>query len=121
MNFKNMSIKKSLIVGFGTTILVSLVIIIAALVMMSTQKAAYQDIIDHYVEANQCASECRIDYNIAARGLRDAVLSGEMSNLDTATAKMSALETAITELNDSFPMDDKSQLNTFVNTMKEWG
>ena len=110
MNFKNMSIKKSLIVGFGTTILVSLVIIIAALVMMSTQKAAYQDIIDHYVEANQCASECRIDYNIAARGLRDAVLSGEMSNLDTATAKMSALETAITELNDSFPMDDKSQL-----------
>ena len=80
MNFKNMSIKKSLIVGFGTTILVSLVIIIAALVMMSTQKAAYQDIIDHYVEANQCASECRIDYNIAARGLRDAVLSGDTSS-----------------------------------------
>ena len=121
MNFKNMSIKKSLIVGFGTTILVSLAIIVTALVMMSTQKAAYQDIIDHYVEANQRASECRIDYNIAARGLRDAVLSGEMSNLDTATAKMTDLETAITELNDSFPMDDKTQLNTFVNTMKEWG
>ena len=121
MNFKNMSIKKSLIVGFGTTILVSLVIIIAALVMMSTQKAAYQDIIDHYVEANQCASECRIDYNIAARDLRDAVLSGDMSNLDTAKTKMAALETAITELNESFPMDDKSQLNTFINTMTEWG
>ena len=73
MNFKNMSIKKSLIVGFGTTILVSLAIIIASLVMMSSQKSAYQDIIDHYVEANQRASECRIDYNIAARGLRDAV------------------------------------------------
>ncbi len=121
MNFKNMSIKKSLIVGFGTTVLVSLVIIIAALVMMSTQKAAYQDIIDHYVEANQRASECRIDYNIAARDLRDAVLSGDMSNLDTAKTKMAALETAITELNESFPMDDKSQLNTFINTMTEWG
>ncbi len=121
MNFKNMSIKKSLIVGFGTTILVSLAIIIASLVMMSAQKSAYQDILDHYVEANQRASECRIDYNIAARGLRDAVLSGNMTNLDTAKTKMAALETAITELNESFPMDDKSQLNTFINTMTEWG
>ncbi len=121
MNFKNMSIKKSLIVGFGTTILVSLAIIIASLVMMSSQKSAYQDIIDYYVEANQRASECRIDYNIAARGLRDAVLSGNMTNLDTAKTKMAALETAITELNESFPMDDKSQLNTFINTMTEWG
>jgi methyl-accepting chemotaxis protein len=116
-----MSIKKSLIIGFGTTILVSLAIIIASLVMMSSQKAAYQDIIDHYVEANQRASECRIDYNIAARGLRDAVLSGDMSNLDTATTKMTALEAAITELNASFPLDDQTQLNTFINTMKEWG
>ncbi len=121
MNFKNMSIKKSLIVGFGTTILVSLAIIIASLMMMNSQKGAYQDIIDHYVEANQRASECRIDYNIAARDLRDAVLSGDMSNLDTAKTKMAALETAITELNESFPMDDKSQLNTFINTMTEWG
>jgi len=121
MNFKNMSIKKSLIVGFGTTILVSLAIIIASLMMMNSQKGAYQDIIDHYVEANQRASECRIDYNIAARDLRDAVLSGDMSNLDTAKTKIAALETAITELNESFPMDDKSQLNTFINTMTEWG
>ena len=121
MNFKNMSIKKSLIVGFGTTILVSLAIIIASLMMMNSQKGAYQDIIDHYVEANQRASECRIDYNIAARGLRDAVLSGNMTNLDTAKTKLAALETAITELNESFPMDDKSQLNTFINTMTEWG
>ena len=29
MNFKNMSIKKSLIVGFGITILISAIIIIA--------------------------------------------------------------------------------------------
>ena len=121
MNFKNMSIKKNLIIGFGTTILVSLIIIVTSLVMMSSQKAAYQDIIDHYVEANQLVSECRIDYNIAARGLRDAVLSGEVSNLDTATSKMNQLESVITELNNNFPMDDKTILNTFINTMQEWG
>ena len=75
MNFKNMSIRKSLIVGFGTTIVVSLIIIIASLIMSNMQKNAYMDIIEHYVEANQLVSECRIDYNIAARGLRRALFS----------------------------------------------
>ena len=36
MNFKNMSIKKSMIIGFGTTILISVVIIIASLIMMKS-------------------------------------------------------------------------------------
>ena len=40
MNFKNMSIKKSLIVGFGTTIVISAAIIIASLIMMNVQKSA---------------------------------------------------------------------------------
>ena len=38
MNFKNMSIKKSLIVGFGITILISAIIIVAELIMMNSQK-----------------------------------------------------------------------------------
>ena len=50
MNFKNMSIKKSLIVGFGTTVLVSVAIIITSLIMMNSQKKAYSDILEHYVE-----------------------------------------------------------------------
>ena len=120
MNFKNMSIRKSLIVGFGTTIVVSLIIIIASLIMSNMQKNAYMDIIEHYVESNQLVSECRIDYNIAARGLRDAVLSGDMSNLDTATSKMDDLEKALERLEADYPMDDRTALNTFVNTVKEW-
>ena len=120
MNFKNMSIRKSLIVGFGTTIVVSLIIIIASLIMSNMQKNAYMDIIEHYVEVNQLVSECRIDYNIAARGLRDAVLSGDMSNLDTATSKMDDLEKALERLEADYPMDDRTALNTFVNTVKEW-
>ena len=35
MNFKNMSIRKSLIIGFGTTIIISVAIIIVSLMMMS--------------------------------------------------------------------------------------
>ena len=44
--FKNMKIRKSLIIGFGTTILVSVAIIIASLILMNTQKSAYTDILN---------------------------------------------------------------------------
>ena len=63
MNFKNMSIRKSLIVGFGTTILVSAIIIVAALIMMNVQKNAYSNIIDKYVERSEerrVGKECRL-------------------------------------------------------------
>ena len=53
MNIKNMSIKKSLIIGFGTTILISVIIIVASLLLMNSQKSAYSDIIDNYVESTE--------------------------------------------------------------------
>ena len=87
--FKNMKIRKSLIIGFGTTILVSVVIIIASLILMNTQKSAYTDILNSYVGANELVSECRVNYNIAARNLRDGVLSGNTSSLDTTQSKIS--------------------------------
>ena len=95
MNFKNMSIRKSLIVGFGTTIVISVIIIVTALVMMTSQKNAYKDILDRYVASTDMIATCRIDYNIAARNLRDAVLSGDMSNIDSANSKISQLKEEI--------------------------
>ena len=121
MNFKNMSIRKSLILGFGITILVSVIIIVTSLVMMSSQKSAYKDILDGYVAANQMVSDCRIDYNIAARNLRDAVLSGDMSGLDSANSKITELASRLNELNKIYPASsDKSLLTSFVNTVEEW-
>jgi len=120
MNFKNMSIKKSLIVGFGTTILISAIIIIASLIVMNSQKNAYQDIIDEYVAANQMVSECRIDYNIAARNLRDAVLSGDLSGLDSANSKITELASKLSELKQTYPVTDKSLLTSFSDTVEEW-
>ncbi len=120
MNFKNMSIRKSLIIGFGTTILVSVAIIIASLIMMSSQKSAYSDIIDRYLGANELVSECRIDYNIAARNLRDAVISGDTSGLSSVTAKIDELTARLSELRSVYPLSDKTQLDTFVRTVEEW-
>ena len=92
MNFKNMSIKKSLIVGFGTTLVVSVLIIIVSLVLMNVQKTQYNNILDNYVESNLLAEQCRVNYNRAARNLRDAVLSGNTSSIDTANSMIEELK-----------------------------
>ena len=118
MNFKNMSIKKSLIVGFGTTILISVAIIVASLVLMNTQKSAYTDIIDHYVESTELIADCRITYNIAARNLRDVVLSGETAALTTVSTKLDELDALFTELRSAFPLEDRSTLDAFDNAIK---
>ena len=122
MNFKNMSIKKSLIVGFGTTILVSVAIIVASLIMMNSQKKAYSDILEHYVETNTLVADCRIDYNIAARGLRDVALSGNVDGLTTVNSKLTELESVMAQMQDTYPKDlsSRSQLDAFVNTLNTW-
>ena len=117
---KNMKIKKSLILGFGVTIIVSLAIIIASIVLMSMQKNQYMDIIDEYVGANSIVYECRVDYNIAGRSLRDAVLGGDLSNLDTATQKVAELKECLSELEKIYPLDSKTELNAFVDTVEAW-
>ncbi len=122
MNFKNMSIKKSLILGFGTTILVSVIIIVTTLIMMNMQKSAYTDILEHYVETNQLVSNCRIDYNIAARNLRDVALSGDQKGLTTVTSKLSELEDLMSEMQDAYPKElkDRTLLNDFVKSLETW-
>ena len=122
MNFKNMSIKKSLIVGFGTTILVSVAIIVASLIMMNSQKKAYSDILEHYVETNTLVADCRIDYNIAARGLRDVALSGNVDGLTTVNSKLAELDDVMAQMQAAYPkaLSSRSQLDAFVNTLNTW-
>ena len=54
---KNMKIRKSLILGFGITIVVSAIIIIVSLVLMAVQKGQYTDILNNYVKSNEMVSE----------------------------------------------------------------
>lgn len=117
---KNMKIRKSLIMGYGITIVVSAIIIIASLILMSVQKGQYTKILNNYVRSNEMVSECRIDYNIAARNLRDAVMSGDMSGVDTCNSKMSELSSQLATLKELYPLDDKSELDSFVNLVQEW-
>ena len=47
---KNMKVKKSLILGYGITIVISVALIIASLMMMNNQRGQY----DH----PECAGQC---------------------------------------------------------------
>ena len=117
---KNMKIRKSLVMGYGITIAVSAAIIIISLILMTVQKGQYTNILDEYVESNQLVSECRISYNIAARSLRDAVLSGDMSSVDNANNKIAELKEQLTKLNSVYPLDDKTELNSFIKLVEDW-
>ena len=117
---KNMKIKKSLILGFGVTIAVSVIIIVASLILMNVQKNQYNNILERYVGANNMVAESRIDYNIAARNLRDAVLSGQTSSLDTAAAKITELEQDLQQLTNMYPLEDKTSLDKFTTLASNW-
>ena len=52
---KNMKIKKSLILGFGITIVVSLLIIISTLGLLFNQKNAYTSVIERNWRATSTA------------------------------------------------------------------
>ena len=117
---KNMKVRKSLIMGYGITIAVSAVIILISLILMTVQKNQYTNILDQYVASNELVSESRITYNIAARNLRDAVLSGNMSSLDTTSSKMEELKAQLTTLSGIYPLTDKTELNNFVNLVESW-
>ena len=101
---KNMKIRKSLILGYGVTVVVSVIIIIASIILMTIQKGQYTSILDNYVGANNIVSECRINYNIAGRSLRDAVLGGNVTNLDNALAKVNELKEDLAALEDKYPL-----------------
>lgn len=59
---KNMKVKKSLILGYGITIVISVALIIASLMMMNNQRGQYEmlmneDVADQYGHP-ECAGQC---------------------------------------------------------------
>ena len=58
---KNMKVKKSLILGYGITIVISVALIIASLMMMNNQRGQYEMLMNEDVETNghpECAGQC---------------------------------------------------------------
>ena len=107
--FKNMKVRKSLLVGFGTTIILSLTLIISSIIVMNLLSKGYDEILDKNVHATELISTLRLDANIAARNIRDITLNPENPNnssLETRAREcITNMESTFAELKACFPLD----------------
>ena len=121
---KDVKIKKRLIGGFLLVIGISAAIIVAALLQMNSQRAAYNDILEHQVGANSLLTEIRLNANIAARNVRDMALKpGDRSNAELETRVnevLSDMDAQIKELEEIYPLD-KAQLQDYIDSINKWG
>ncbi len=121
---KNMSIKKSLILGYLITVIVSVALIVVSLVMMNIQGKNYQQILDEQVRAKEIVSEIRLNCNTAARNVRDIALSpGNQANSDleaSADDALAAVDGLVKELREVYPLNDK-MVDEYVAAINEWG
>ena len=121
---KNMKIKKSLILGFGITIVVSLLIIISTLGLLFNQKNAYTSVIETEMRANELITSIRLDATVAARCVRDMALnpddrSGNAELESYINSTLNGLDAKIKELREIYPLDDRD-LDTLIQDLEVW-
>lgn len=121
---KNMKIKKSLILGFGITIVVSLLIIISTLGLLFNQKNAYTSVIETEMRANELITSIRLDAAVAARCVRDMALnpddrSGNAELESYINSTLNGLDAKIKELREIYPLDDRD-LDTLIQDLEVW-
>ena len=121
---KNMKIKKSLILGFGITIVVSLLIIISTLVLLFKQGNAYTSVINTEIRANELITSIRLDATAAARCVRDMELnpddrSGNAELESYINSTLTGLDAKIQELREIYPLDDRD-LDTLIQDLTVW-
>ena len=121
---KNMKIKKSLILGFGITIVVSLLIIISTLGLLFNQKNAYTSVIETEMRANELIISIRLDATFAARCVRDMALnpddrSGNAELESYINSTLNGLDAKIKELREIYPLDDRD-LDTLIQDLEVW-
>ena len=121
---KNMRIKKSLILGFGITIVVSLLIIISTLVLLFKQGNAYTSVINTEIRANELITSIRLDATVAARCVRDMALNPDDRSANAElesyiNSVLTGLDAKIQELREIYPLDDRD-LDTLIQDLEVW-
>lgn len=121
---KNMKIKKSLILGFGITIVVSLLIIISTLVLLFKQGNAYTSVINTEIRANELITSIQLDATVSARCVRDMALNPDDRNGNAElesyiNSTLTSLDAKIQELREIYPLDDRD-LDTLIQDLEVW-
>ena len=123
MFFKNMKVGKSLIVGFGTTIAVSLAIIFSSIIVMNALSNGYDDILNQHVKSSELVMNIRNESNIAARNIRDiALIPDDPNNTKLKARALECIENMkshFTELEKVYPLD-KNQLASYKEASYNW-
>ncbi|WP_295764723.1 methyl-accepting chemotaxis protein [uncultured Oscillibacter sp.] len=119
-----MKIKKSLILGYGVCIVISVIMIVISLFMMNSLRNGYQEVIDTDIQSKQLITEIRLNANIAARNVRDmALIPDDPANPELeARAKevLGDLDGLIQQIRDIWPLDSVS-LENYITSINEWG
>ncbi len=120
---KNMKIRTSLLLGFGITLLVSIIIIAATLLMMNSQSREIIGVINTEIEACDLIKSSRLDANIAARNLRNVLL---LPNSPNANSMKETIQTALADLDKDmaalgsiYPLDD-NRFNDYKQAVDVW-
>ena len=123
---KNMKVKKSLILGYGITIVISVALIIASLMMMNNQRGQYETLMNEDVETNMAILNARVNAITAGRNYRDALLVPESSANESliaqAEAALEAMQTYTKSLYETWPsqIEDQSLLEKYDSINSEW-
>ena len=72
---KNMKTRNSLLLGYGITIGISVILILICLLMMLNIKGKYDVLLDKDAAANQDILYCRVNALLVGRNIRDSYLA----------------------------------------------
>lgn len=122
---KNLKVKTSLLLGYGITIITSLLLIAASLFMMKNIKNSYDILLDEDVKANEYILYCRVNAMLVGRNIRDAYLvpdsTANESLLQSAENAQTELYADIELLKECFPSQlDRNLLNEYITVTTTW-
>lgn len=119
---KNMKVRRALILGFGTTIVISVFIAVITLMSLNTQSERYKSVIETDIRCDSLLLESRLNANIAARIVRNMALSpGDSGNASLESNANEALQTLhrnLEELQTLYTRDNKAE--EYAQAVEEW-
>lgn len=120
---KNLKVKKSLILGYAVTIVVSLLFIILLLLFNNREQKLFRTLMDTDVRANLLITDCRLQSNIAARNVREMILTDSASQRQELLTRYKEVEEIfmknMEELKQLDPLKDGS-IQAYHDTVLNW-
>ena len=122
---KNMKVKKSLLLGYGVTIGISLLLLIFSLSRMINIRDNYETLLNEESDSNQYILYCRVNSLLVGRNIRDAYLvPGSQANeglLQAAEKAQENLFAYMELLKEHYPSQlERGKLDEYITITTGW-